>query len=161
MQNSAPSELLGLWQQWGKTALGRRLFSRMLGRMVPYSGSIRPQVSILEPGHAEVAMTDQRKFRNHLHSIHAIALANLGELASGLAMIAALPCNTKAIVVHLEIDYLKKARGTLTAIGSAEPPASVTSDLEALAHCDIRDRDGDTVARVTAHWRLRPTELRQ
>ena len=29
-------------------------------------------------------------------------------------------------------------------------------DQEFVVHADIRDRDGDTVARATVHWRLGP-----
>lgn len=158
MPEPTESKVLRLWQQWGNTALGRRIYSRLLGRLVPYSGSIKPQVVHLEPGRAEIVMTDRHSLRNHLHSIHAIALANLGELASGLAMIAALPKDVKAIVVRLEIEYLKKARGTLTATGSASPARNITAESDALACCEIHDADGDIVAKVSAHWRLRPAE---
>ena len=108
MAEQVGGRVLSLWQRWGKTAFGRRLYSLMLGRMAPYSGSIRPLVLQLEPGYARISLRDRRCLRNHLHSIHAIALANLGELASGLAMLAALPDDVKAIVTGLEIEYVKK-----------------------------------------------------
>jgi acyl-coenzyme A thioesterase PaaI-like protein len=126
--------------------------------MVPYTGTVTPHIQKIEPGHATVLIKDRKRVRNHLHSIHAIALANLGELASGLAMIAALPDNTRGIVTNIEIDYLKKARGSLTAKGEANPPDTVTDPITLPAYAVITDSEGDRVANVTVHWLLSPRD---
>ena len=47
-----------------------------------------------------VVLKDKRAIRNHLDCIHAIALANLGELASGLALLSIIEPSLKAIVVN-------------------------------------------------------------
>ena len=148
--------LIILWKRLGGNAAGRWIFNRMLRHNVPYSGSISPQVQKLSPGFAEVSMQDKRKLRNHLHCIHAIALANLGELASGLAMLAALSPSTRAIVSHIEMEYIKKAHGTLTAAGVAKPPESVTKPTSVLAHAEIENQQGEIVAVAHVMWHLAP-----
>jgi len=159
MTDSVEGRVLSLWQRWGKTAFGRRLYSLMLGYMVPYSGSIRPLVLRLERGYVCIELRDRHALRNHLHSIHAIALANLGELASGLAMLSMLPDNVKAIVIRLEIEYLKKARGRLLAIGRADSPAMITAEpVTHIVYAEISDAAGDVVARLNVHWQLRPKD---
>lgn len=95
--------------------------------------------------------------RNHLRSIHAIALTNLGELASGLAMLTVLPAGARGIVVGLEVGFRKKARGLLTATGTAEVPVIddlAAGDVESLATAVIRDVDLDVVAEVMVRWQI-------
>jgi acyl-coenzyme A thioesterase PaaI-like protein len=154
--SAAASRLQNAWHRMSRVPGGRRLFDLLLRWMVPYSGSIRPRVVELEPGRAVVTVRDRRRLRNHLRSVHAIALANLAELASGLAMTLALPASARGIPVRIRIDYLKKARGTITAHGRATPPAAVTGETEADATAELTDQDGDVVATATVTWKLAP-----
>ena len=149
------SILLPRWRQLSRWPGGKWLFSRLVGTMAPYTGTIRGRVEVLEPGHARVRLKDRRGVRNHLSSIHAIALANLGEEASGLAVIAGIPPTVRGILVGFRIEYLKKARGTLVAECTCTvPEVAGTVDFEPVV--DIRDEAGDVVARAWPKWRLAP-----
>lgn len=152
------TRLAAAWRTLSRLPGGRRLFGWLIRLMVPYSGSIRPYVHALEPGRATVSIRERRRLRNHLRSIHAIALANLGELASGLAMTLALPADTRGIPVRIEIDYHKKARGTITAQGRAAPPPTIPDDIEEPAFATLTDEEGEVVAEVEVTWRLGPRE---
>ncbi|MDX1501105.1 MAG: hotdog fold domain-containing protein [Thermoanaerobaculia bacterium] len=155
MPQPAIDRLTRLWRSLGHRPGGRWLFSRILGRAVPYTGTIRARVLELEPGRATARIEDRRRLRNHLRSVHALALGNLGELATGLAFNAGLPADARGIPVRLTIDYLKKARGPITATCVCEPPAS-SEEAEYDVAADLSDEAGDTVARVTARWRVGP-----
>jgi len=152
--NNPLVRLQRLWLFLHKLPGGRRLFSFILGKVVPYSGSIRAKVLSLKPGYAQLQLRDRRQVRNHLNSIHAIALANLGEYTSGLAMLGALPANIRGIPIKISIEFYKKARGCLIAESLCTPPASITEDTDFEVVTDIKDQQGDVVARTSVNWRL-------
>lgn len=147
------ARLLRTWQRLERVPGGRWLFSRIVARTAPYSGSIAAEVLELAPGRAVLRMRDRKGVRNHLRSVHAIALANLGELSSGLAAMAALPPGLRGIPTEINIRYLKKARGTLVAHGSARLPEVVDTAVTH-ADADIRNELGETVAEVRVTWEL-------
>ncbi|HSR90733.1 MAG TPA: DUF4442 domain-containing protein [Gemmatimonadales bacterium] len=150
---SSGAGLADLWTKLRPLPGGSWMFSRALGFMVPYSGSIGAHIRALEPGYARVELRDRRKVRNHLRSVHAIALANLGELTTGLATLVGMPGNVRGILTGLSVEYMKKARGTLIAeCRTAIPVVSGSMDHDAIG--EIRDGASDLVARVTAKWRL-------
>jgi uncharacterized protein (TIGR00369 family) len=134
---------------------GKILFSKLVGRMAPYTGSIDARVVSLSEGRAEVTMADKKAVRNHLDCVHAIALANLAELAGNVALFYSMPDDARFIVSGMEIEYLKKARGTITAMG--ESPVPRTS---ARAHYEVgvtlRDASGEAVARAVLHSLVGP-----
>jgi acyl-coenzyme A thioesterase PaaI-like protein len=123
--------------------------------MVPYTGTLSARVEELSAGDATVTLQDRRGIRNHLGSIHAIALANLGEVTSGLAMLTSLPAGVRGIVTRFEVVYLKKARGRLTA-RSVAPSFPVTETADLAVEAEIADAGGNVVARARATWRVSP-----
>jgi uncharacterized protein (TIGR00369 family) len=143
------------WQRCASLPGGKWLFSRLLGLCAPYSGTIGAQVEELEPGKCVVVLRQRRRVGNHLGSVHAMALANLGELATGLALMSSLPDQARAILTGFSVDYLKKARGRLTAECRGEIPSS-NLEHEYLLTGEIFNQDGDTVAIVRARWLVGP-----
>ena len=157
---SSPGPLFAAWNRLRRLPGGTWLFSRLLGWKVPYTGSIGAHVRELGPGHARITLRDRRAVRQHLGSVHAVALINLGEVTSGLAMLAALPPGVRGIVTRLSAEYPKKARGLLTAVARVTVP-EVTEPVEHIVTAEITDAAGEVVCRVTAVWRLDRQENRQ
>ena len=124
--------------------------------MAPYTGTIDARVEEVSAGYARVAMRDRRAVRNHLKCIHAIALANLGEVTTGLATLMGLPDNARGIPKGISIEYLKKARGDLTAECRVEVPDIVTERVTLDVVADIKNPQGEIVTRATAHWVVGP-----
>ncbi len=143
------------WERLSALPGGRRLFDRLLGLLNPYTGSVDPHFLELRPGYARVAMPDRRAVRNHVASVHAIAMANLGEMSTGLALMTGLPRGARAILTNLSVEYLKKGRGRLTAECVCEPPTT-SERREVELESVIRDDRGELVARARARWLVGP-----
>jgi hypothetical protein len=74
-------------------------------------------------------------------------------------MMVGLPDDARGIVTGLSIEYLKKARGTLTA-ECAAPAVDAREEREHEIESVIRDAAGDVVARCRARWLIGPAPSR-
>ena len=154
-RTSVSRKIIDGWEKLQNKPGGKWLFSFFVGRFVPYSGSISAYVDELRPGFARLTLKDRKKVRNHLGSFHAIALANLGELTTGLAVMAGMPTNARGILRGLEVSYEKKARGLLTSTCTSEI-VTPKQNTEYSARAEIRNRSNDVVAIVNAQWVIGP-----
>jgi acyl-coenzyme A thioesterase PaaI-like protein len=143
------------WKKLEHKPFGKLVFSRLFGLLVPYSGTIQPRILELGPGRATVQLQDHRRVRNHLNSVHAIALMNLAEMTSGLALVYGLPDTARAIITELSMSYLKKARGTLVA--QCEFPVPEAKErLEHEVSVEIKNAAGEVVATARSRWLIGP-----
>ncbi len=153
--NLREAPIRALWDRLQPIPGGKKVFSKILGRMAPYTGSIGASIEELRPGYARVTMRERHALRQHLGSVHAIALANLGEVTTGLALLYDFPADARCIVTTFKMDYKKKARGLLTAECSTEP-VRVTEERAIDVVGEIVDEAGDVCAVATATWLVRP-----
>jgi uncharacterized protein (TIGR00369 family) len=123
--------------------------------MAPYTGTLRARVLEIEPGFCRVEMRQRWRLGNPFGSIHAVALLNLAEEASGLATLFALPDDARGIVTALAIDFEKKARGTITATCRTDPPRTAPPEpVGHVARIELHDAGGDLVATARATWTI-------
>jgi len=146
-------KVFSYWKYFSKTPFRKAFFSYLIRFVNPYTGALGARIDVLEKGHAQVILRDKKKNRNHLNSVHAIALTNLGEFTSGVAVLGALDSNIRGIVKHISIEFFKKARGTLRAVSKCELP-EVKEDTEFKVYADIFDGDNECVAKVCVLWKL-------
>lgn len=146
------------WDRLSKLPGGHRVFSALIGRLAPYTGTIGAVVRELGNGHARVTLRDRRAVRNHLSCVHAVALANLVELTGNLALAYSLPDDARFIVAGMNLDYVKKARGTITGECTI-PPIDSNARQEYEVPVTLLDPSGAIVVRGTLRTLVGPKEL--
>ncbi|WP_300616758.1 hotdog fold domain-containing protein [Dokdonella sp.] len=139
------SQALRLFRRLGGSSPGRWLYSKLICRRAPYFASIAPRVEALAPGRCVVRIRDRRAVRNHIGTVHAIALCNMAELAGGLATDATIPGSARWIPKGMTVRYLAKARGEMTATAKVAAIADASSAQDLHARVEVRDEGGTLV----------------
>lgn len=129
--------------------LGKRVYSGMIRLAAPYFLSIPATVTGAEPGRAEVRMRQAPWTRNHLGTVHAIALCNLAELSMGVAAEATVPASHRWIPKRMSVEYRAKARGTMHATAELTlpdpPPGPEGAGSEVPVEITVADESAVTV----------------
>ncbi|CAH0065760.1 DUF4442 domain-containing protein [Stenotrophomonas maltophilia] len=146
--------LLSLYRRLQRWPAGNWLFSRAVCFKAPYFASIAPRITRLEHGRCEGTLADRRKVRNHIGTVHAIAMCNLAELTAGLMVDASLPADMRWIPKGMDVKYQAKALGTLKAV--ATPVLSIVSAADGYdlpVKVSVTDAAGTEVFHATiAMW---------
>ena len=100
-------------------------------------------------------LANRRRVRNHIGTVHAIAMCNACELAAGMAIEASLPEGLRWIPRGMVVRYLKKAETDLVA--SARVEGIAPGDV--LVPVRVRDARGEVVmeADITMYVSALPT----
>lgn len=147
--------VLKTWNRVGRWPGGEATMSWLIGKLVPYTGTVRPRIRRLEVGLAVASIEDRRGVRNHLKSVHAIALANIAEFTGSLALVTRVPEDKRWIVIGLDIDYLKKARGRITAACDVRQ-LELPEEGECQADVVLTDSEGDDVVHARVRLKVSP-----
>lgn len=149
-----PTRLLDTWHRLQRWPAGGWLFSRAVCLKAPYFASISPRITRLEPGRCEARIAHRRRVTNHIGTVHAIALCNLAELAAGVMTDAGLPASMRWIPRGMQVEYLKKATGTMHATALPDVPlAESTEGYDLPVTVEVRNDAGEAVFRARiAMW---------
>jgi acyl-coenzyme A thioesterase PaaI-like protein len=117
---------------------------------------------------AVVYLADDPQLHNHVKGPHAAMIFGLGETASGAVGLAAFGSagdRATPLVVRSEVEYLKLARGPLTAEARLDRPAAeVLAELDAgqrpefTVAVSVTDAEGRETTRMNVVWTLRPNQ---
>lgn len=91
------------------------LLSQLFGRAVKFAGTAGICIRQLNFQQAVLQQSNHRKVQNHIGSVHAAAMALLGESASGFLVGMHVPDDRLPLLKSMKLDYVKRASGQLTA----------------------------------------------
>lgn len=135
--------------------IGNRVVDTFAKIYVPHAARMGFHLVKLTEREVETTMPDRRRNRNHLSSLHAMALAHQGEFTCGVLLLYALaPKGYRTILTRYEIDYLAKARGTVTGRAKLRIPKGKLDGRNVVVAGELSDESGRVVARVKTTWRV-------
>ncbi|HSD75198.1 MAG TPA: hotdog fold domain-containing protein [Steroidobacteraceae bacterium] len=144
---SSTPRVLHDYRRLASLPCGRWLFARIVSLRAPYFASIRPRFHELRPGFCQVSLRKRRAVLNHIGTVHAIAMANLCELACGMLMEVTIPTHMRWIPRGMTIQYLRKAETDVT--GTARLDKSAWAGAEDVGvPVSVTDRHGTEVVRA-------------
>jgi acyl-coenzyme A thioesterase PaaI-like protein len=155
---SAPSSInpiLSDWQKRSQSRFGRWLFTRALCRRAPYFASIKPYFLELRPALCVVVMPRQQATGGPGETVHALAIANLCELAVSTVTEVTLPSTMSWHTRGMTIEYLRRAESDVTATARLDKTEwgqaqDITVPVSAV------DRNGTEVVRAVITVRVEP-----
>ena len=148
--------VLSTWSNLSRWPGGKWLFSRLVCWKAPYFSSIRPRFQTLRPGYCVVTMRKRRAVKNHIGTVHAIAMCNLAEIVAGTMTESTVPANYRWIPKGMTVEYLEKAGSDLSAEGKIEPMPSFDGSFELPVPVSVTDTNGRTVFRAVVIMWLTP-----
>jgi acyl-coenzyme A thioesterase PaaI-like protein len=111
-----------MWNRFSSIpVVGTRAFSLAFAQRAPYFGSIHPRFTEIAPNHAELVIPKRRGVKNHIGTVHAIALCNGLEAAMGVLAEASIPRDKRWIPKGMEVSYTAKATSDITCIAETDP----------------------------------------
>lgn len=153
-------KVLELYRKFARFPMGKWLFSQMVCLRAPYFSSIAPRFMELAPEAARVSMKNRRRVRNHIGTVHAIAMCNLCELAAGTMAEASMPKGMRWIPKGMRVEYLAAARTDLEATASIPGPVVPGDAFELPVTTEVTDRHGKVVMRAIISMWISPKKSR-
>jgi acyl-coenzyme A thioesterase PaaI-like protein len=150
------SPLIGMYNRLEGLPFGKRIFSLSYQLAAPYFLSIPASINDVAPGTAHATMRAVPWTRNHLGTVHAIALCNLAEYAMGAVAEATIPPTHRWVPKGMTVEYKAKARGRMHATAILVLPEPLTDKLELPVAIEVTD--DDAVAVFSAEIRIWVTE---
>jgi hypothetical protein len=97
---------------------------------------------------ASVSMKQSWGVQNHIKTVHAIAACNLVEMCMGLVAEATIPDHLRWLPMGMDVNYVKKATGVLTATSTIDPNTFFTLDKypsQVTVPVEIKNKEGVVV----------------
>jgi acyl-coenzyme A thioesterase PaaI-like protein len=152
---TAAGPTLRAWMRLQRTAFGRWMFARTVCRRAPYFGTIKPRFIDLQPMLCRVFMRKRRAVENHIHTVHALAMGNLCELAAGMCTEVTIPVGMRWIPRGMTIEYLAKAETDVLATARLDKTEWTGAENVAVP-VSVTDTNGKEVVRAVISMYVSP-----
>jgi len=133
--------------------------SKVFGSAVKFFGTAGIAIVEAEPGRVVMVIRNRRKVQNHIHGVHAAAMALLAESATGMALALSLPDNKLQLIRTMTVNYVQRAQGDLKAVATLIPEQlrMIETDErgDLVVPVTVTDSDGNEPVQAEMLWAWR------
>jgi acyl-coenzyme A thioesterase PaaI-like protein len=142
------------------TGLRRTLITWIFGGTVHFVRTAGVKFQELTQERAVLTLSNKRRVQNHIGTVHAAAVALLGETATGAVFGMSVPDDKLPILKSMRINYIKRSLGALRAEATLSPEMRerfwVAEKGEIAVPVKITDETGESTVDAEFVWAWRP-----
>jgi acyl-coenzyme A thioesterase PaaI-like protein len=90
--------------------------NKLLRRAVPFTGTARLDFVLMTAEKVEISVENHRRVQNHIHGVHAAAMALLAETATGMVVGMNVRDDCLPLAKHMKVDFKKRSVGAMRAV---------------------------------------------
>ncbi|AXI03543.1 DUF4442 domain-containing protein [Aquirhabdus parva] len=134
-----------------------RVLSTAFGKAVPMVGTAGIRYELVTPEKVICTIKNRRPMQNHIHGVHAVAMALVAETATGFVTSMNLPDGEKLVLIKsMKLEYKKVAKGDITAVATLTQTQreliATTPKGEVTVSCIITDETGQSPVECEMIW---------
>ena len=144
----------------------RLLLSQILQFVIPFNAPHRFAVQSLSSERCQILIPYKRKNRNHIHGLHACAMATACEFSTGLLLLRALSTSSHRIVMkelHMQYFFQGKMNAIATcqfSLGALEEkvlgPLQNEQSIEVSLTSEVVDKEQNKLSQGNVLWQIKP-----
>lgn len=142
---SSDNKILKMWTNLSKFPKGKTIFSKAVDFKAPYFSTVNAKVEELQPNYAKLYLKKRRAVKNHIGTVHVIAICNMLEKAMGVCAEASIPSHLRWIPKGMDVQYTAKAGSDIVGTATINPDDWKPGDLNVVV--EAFDDQGTTVVK--------------
>jgi acyl-coenzyme A thioesterase PaaI-like protein len=147
---SRKNKTLAIYDRLKNLPLGKWLFSKMICRMAPYFGTVKPKVEYVKEHECSILVTKANRVHNHIKTVHVIAICNGLEMAMGVMAEASIPSHLRWIPKGMSVNYTAKAGTDIRCVAKVNAEDWKPGDMPV----EVKAYDTNGVVVVEGHINL-------
>jgi acyl-coenzyme A thioesterase PaaI-like protein len=146
-------------------ALRAKVLSKTFGTVVPMVGTAGISYDLVTAEKVICSIKNRRKMQNHIHGVHAVAMALLAETATGFVVSMNIQPEGMVLIKSLKVEYKKVAKGDLIATATLSVAQrelmATTPKGELTVPCIITDETGQSPVECEMIWVWLPKKKKE
>jgi acyl-coenzyme A thioesterase PaaI-like protein len=134
----------------------QRILTLSVTKKVPYVGTSLIHIEELTAERVIGRIPNKKRVQNHIHNVHAAAMALLAETVSGFVVAMNLPDDKLPLIKSIHVDYKKRTKGNMRAVATItdDQRKKMNSDPKGSTSIDVHvtDETGDEPIRCEMIW---------